>query len=52
MWDELDELYTDDLFRDLYFSEEQLAFNPWCLVLVTGMQFAENLSVPQAMNVV
>ncbi len=52
MRDELGELYTDDLFRDLYWSEGQPAFSPWRLALVTLMQFAENLSDRQAVDAV
>jgi len=52
MRDELGELYTDDLFRDLYSSEGQPAFSPWRLALVTVMQFAENLSDRQAADAV
>ena len=52
MRDELGELFTDDLFRDLYSSEGQPAFSPWRLALVTVMQFAENLSDRQAADAV
>ena len=48
MRDELGELYTDDLFKDLYASEGQPAFRPWRLALVTVIQFAKNLSDRQA----
>jgi transposase len=52
MRDELGEIYTDDLFMDLYSSEGQPAFSPWRLALVTVMQFAENLSDRQAADAV
>ena len=46
--DELGGIYTDEMFADLYPEDGQPAIRPWRLVLVTIMQFGENLTVRQA----
>jgi len=52
MRDELGNIYTDDLFVELYSGEGQPGWSPWRLALVTVMQFAENLSDRQAADAV
>src|SRR5579862_1872560 len=46
--DELDDLFTDDLFAPLFPTLGQPALAPWRLALVTILQFAEGLSDVQA----
>src|SRR5437763_4763999 len=52
MRDVLGSIYTDEDFADLFPKEGQLAQAPWRLVLVTVMQFVENLSDRQAADAV
>ena len=52
MRDELGNIYTDELFADLYPLDGQPGIAPWRLALVTVMQFAENLSDRQAAEAV
>jgi transposase len=52
MRDELGNIYTDELFTELYSNEGQPGWSPWRLALVTVMQFAENLSDRQAAEAV
>lgn len=52
MRDEWGNLYTDDMFADLYPADGQPAVRPWRLALVTVMQFAENLTDRQAADAV
>jgi transposase len=52
MCNELGNLYTDDLFVELYSHEGQPGWGAWRLALVTIMQFAENLSDRQAADAV
>ena len=52
MRDELDSLYDDEMFTNLYAQEGQPALNPWRLALVSVMQFGENLSDRQAAEAV
>jgi len=42
--DEIDDLFTDELFISLFPTHGQPAFAPWRLALVTILQFAEGLS--------
>lgn len=42
--DEIDDLFTDELFASLFPTHGQPAFAPWRLALVTILQFAEGLS--------
>lgn len=42
--DEIDDLFTDELFVSLFPTHGQPAFAPWRLALVTILQFAEGLS--------
>ncbi len=46
--DELGALFTDTLFTDLFPTHDQPALAPWCLALVSILQFAEGLSDRQA----
>jgi transposase len=50
--DELDALFTDDVFLALFPTHGQPAHPPWQLALVTILQFAEGLSDRQAANAV
>lgn len=50
--DSLGTLYTDELFADLYPNKGQPALQPWRLVMVTVMQYMENLSDRQAAEAV
>ena len=50
--DELDSLFTDEVFLALFPSHGQPALPPWRLALVTILQFAEGLSDRQAANAV
>lgn len=52
MRDELGNIYTDEMFADLYPPDGQPAIRPWRLALVTVMQFAENLTDRQAAEAV
>ena len=44
MRDELDRLYDDKMFPQLYAQDGQPALNPWRLALVSVLHFAEHLS--------
>ena len=44
MWDEIGTIYDDQQFADLFPNAGKLALSSWRLVLVTVMQFAENLT--------
>jgi transposase len=50
--DELDSLFTDEVFGALFPTHGQPACPPWLLALVTILQFAEGLSDRQAANAV
>jgi transposase len=50
--DELDTLFTNDIFHKLFPRLGQPAWPPWRLALVTILQFAEGLSDRQAANAV
>jgi transposase len=50
--DELDSLFTDEVFLALFPPHGQPALPPWRLALVTILQFAEGLSDRQAANAV
>src|SRR5581483_1587747 len=50
--DELGTLFDDEVFKAVYSSEGQPALHPWQLVLVSIMQFMENLSDRQAAQAV
>lgn len=50
--DELQVIYTDDQFSDLYSNLGQPAEAPWRLALVTILQFSENLSDREAADAV
>ena len=50
--DELDLVYSDELFTDLYPTRGQPAEAPWRLALVTVLQFAEDLSDREAATAV
>jgi len=52
MRDEPGEIYTDELFTELYSKEGQPGWSAWRLALVTVMQFGENLSDRQAADFV
>jgi transposase len=52
MRDELETIYTDNIFMDLYSRLGQPAETPWRLALVTVLQFAEGLSDRQAADAV
>jgi transposase len=52
MRDTLGTIYADVQFADLYPTVGQPAEAPWCLALVTIMQFAENLTDRQAAEAV
>jgi len=52
MRDVLGTFFTNDQFMDLYPADGQPACAPWRLVLVSVMQFAENLSDRQAADAV
>lgn len=52
MRDGLGSIYSDDQFAYLYAADGQPGISPWRLVLVTVMQFAENLSDRQAADAV
>ncbi len=52
MRDKFDELYTDEMFADLFSEREQPAASPARLALITIMQFAEGLSDRQAAEAV
>ena len=52
MRDELGSIFSDDVFMDLYPNNGQPAVRPWCLALVTVMQFGENLSDRQSADAV
>lgn len=52
MRDELDSVFNDEQFADLFPNVGQLAETPWRLALVTVMQFAENLTDRQAADAV
>ncbi len=52
MRDELGNIYTDEMFADLYPKDGQPSIRPWRLALVTVMQFAENLTDRQAADAV
>jgi transposase len=48
--DEIEELFTDELFVSLFPSHGQPALAPWRLALVTILQFAEGLSDRKAVD--
>lgn len=50
--DELDDLYNDALFADLYAVDGQPRLSLWWLALMSLMQFSENLSDRQAAEAV
>lgn len=50
--DEIDDLFTDELFVSLFPTHGQPAFAPWRLALVTILQFAEGLSDRKAADAV
>jgi transposase len=50
--DQLDGLFTDELFTALFPTRGQPAFSPWRLALVSILQFAEGLSDRQAADAV
>jgi transposase len=50
--DELETIYTNNIFMDLYSRLGQPAETPWRLALVTVLQFAEGLSDRQAADAV
>lgn len=50
--DELDTIFEDHDFADLYPSQGQPTISPWRLALITIMQFRENLSDRQAAEAV
>jgi transposase len=52
MRDELDNVYNDELFAELYAADRQPGLSPRRLALVGVMQFAENLSDRQAADAV
>ena len=52
MRDELGTIYDDQQFADLFPNAGKLALSSWRLVLVTVMQFAENLTDCQAADAV
>ncbi len=49
---ELEGIYTDELFADLYPKRGKPAEAPWRLALVTVLQFAEELSDREAATAV
>ena len=52
MCDLLGTFFTDDQFADLYPADGQPAYAPWCMALVSVMQFMDNLSDHQAAEAV